>query len=111
MESQYDTNKASKAVLAVNNGIGTVLWAVGAINDELKGDGPDMDALGLLQDAPHGISVWEGHYVEHKDPFGTYTVPRGKFRPPTDTEWSKIQKNESPWQDGLFLAPELIRVN
>jgi len=106
--SQYDVTKASKAVLAVNEGEGVVLWSVGAINDEVKGDGPDADALGLFQNAPKGISIWEGHYVAHDDPFGTYTVPRGHFRAPTQMEWTKIQKGECPWLDGLFIDASRI---
>lgn len=108
MNSQYDPNKASKAVLAVNNGEGVVLWSVGAINDEVKGDGPNAEPLGLLQGAPRGISIWEGYYVEHKDPFGTYTVPRGGFREPTEVEWAKIHKGECPWLDALFLEPSRL---
>lgn len=110
--TKYDTKKPSRAVVALDGDQGVVLWAVGQINDEIKDDGHDADALGLIDDLvpATGIWVWEGFFKEQRDPFGTYTLPEGNFRAPTDAEWKAISRNESPWQDGLWYQSHLVRM-
>jgi hypothetical protein len=111
--SKYNTSKPSLAVVSVQDGFGVVLWSVGHINDEIALDGPDAEALGLLDDVSckTGIWVWEGHFRDVTDSYGTYPMPKGSFRPPTDAEWAHIRHNESPWHDGLWLQPHLLKVN
>jgi hypothetical protein len=112
-KKKYDSDKPSLAVVSVQGDSGVVLWSVGQINEEIEQDGPDVDALGLLDDVlrPTGIWVWGGRFREVTDEHGTYTMPKGAFREPTEAEWASIRRNESPWNDGLWLQPHLLRVN
>jgi len=73
-----------------------------------------------LDDAPEGISVWEGHAVGYPQGIdGDYPDPDpdlvGTFRAPTDAEWAAIRENKSPWPkepckkcegSGLFIGAE-----
>jgi hypothetical protein len=111
-ETKYNVTKPSRAVVALNDEEGVVLWAVGAINDEILDDGNDADALGLLdRDKPDmGVWIWEGTFALTTDPFGTYSLPKGTFRKPTDVEWARITLNECPWQDALWLQTHLLKM-
>jgi hypothetical protein len=111
--SKYNTSKPSLAVVSIQGKHGVVLWSAGQINDEIALDGHDVDGLGLLDEASceNGIWVWEGRFQDKTDSYGTYPVPKGMFRAPTDSEWFHIRRNESPWHDGLWLQPHLLRVN
>lgn len=94
----------SKAVVAnwdsSRNGI--VLWfsVDSLIASEIEQLSRGLDDLGL-DDAPNGISIWEGTYVWFP---GGYECPqdgtseaRGTFRAPTDEEWTAIREGRSPW--------------
>lgn len=90
-------------MIANRNGHGTVIWYDGpAIAQEIEEVGlHGLDDLGL-DDAPDGISIWEGNYFYSPGGFeypqeGDYD-PKGVFRPPTDEEWAAIRKGQSPWQ-------------
>lgn len=94
-------DEASKAVIASRGGHGAILWFRGsAIEHELDAVGGDLSDMGL-DDAPDGISIWEGTYVTIRgggEYDGDYdSEPSGKFRTPTDEEWVAIRENRSPW--------------
>lgn len=98
---EYDWSKPSLAVVASDgDGRGCVLWTAGPhVQSFLDEIGRGLDDIGL-DDAPDGISVWEGkiktyHYYE-----GDYDADlTGKFREPSDEEWQSIQRGECPWND------------
>lgn len=86
----------SKAVVANNKqGHGLVLWYVGdVITSEIE------EAGFCLDDAPEGISVWEGIGIWTPGPFeypddGDFELV-GEFRKPTDEEWAAIRAGECP---------------
>lgn len=96
----------SKGVIACDDhGNGCVLFAVGA---HLRFEMEEvvlhtLSDLGL-DDAPKGISVWEGHYVWQpgggEDPQGNGSMlPSGAFRAPTEEEWQAIQVGRCPWPE------------
>lgn len=93
-----------KAVIANNGRAGCVLWTVGAhIRFEMEECGfSQLGDLGL-DDAPDGISIWEGIYVWQSGgfeyPHDGEMYPAGKFRKPSKEEWDKIIKNECPWSN------------
>lgn len=66
-----------------------------------------LDDLGL-DDAPLGISVWEGTFKGgEKDHFnGDYhdVYPVGTFRAPTDDEWTAIRECRNP-----FASPDITK--
>ena len=108
----YDWKKPSRAVCACRNGIGQVLWYVGAhIACEIEEGCLDWDDLGL-DNAPDGISIWEGiyrfipEYTKYGQSEGGSTTPEGTFRPPTDTEWKAIRENRNPWDKRNWELPE-----
>lgn len=94
----------SRAVIA--NGskgcIGCVLWFVGEdLEYEISDVSSRLDDLGL-DDAPHGISIWEGRYVTRQvgnpyDGIEWESDAKGSFRAPTDDEWQAIREGRSPW--------------
>lgn len=97
--------KPSKGVIAcTDSGRGVVLWAVGAhLRYEIEELGfYHLGDLGL-DDAPVGISVWEGKYIwqpgsgEHPQDGEVY--PGGTFRAPTDAEWEAIRAGRCPWAE------------
>lgn len=97
-----DFSKPSRAVLANADGTGVVLWAVGVhIEEEISNAGRQLSDLGL-DDAPDGISVWEGVWngFERHTPDGSEydSEARGAFREPTEAEWESIRKGECPWE-------------
>lgn len=91
----YDPKKPSLGVVASDgNGNGLLLWYVGvdlALEVEEYGFRFLTD-LGL-DDAPAGVSVWEGKYVWDGDDAN----PKGRFRPPTEAEWVAIREGRMPW--------------
>jgi hypothetical protein len=97
--------KASLAVIANSNGHGTVLYTAGpALRFEMEeGSGcTRLDDLGM-DDAPNGISVWEG-FLEYQPgtwecPEDGYNLLRGKYRDLTEAEWEAIKSKKCPWDD------------
>lgn len=106
-EESDDWDLPSRAVVACDGtGNGVVLWTVGPhVAFEIKEAGLySLGDLGL-DDAPHGISVWEGVYVAPPAPAlqesagDEGTQPVGKFRAPTAGEWVAIKYGRCPWRD------------
>jgi hypothetical protein len=101
--SEEDFKKDSRAVCAMNDtGMGVVLWYGGAWIDteiNVSGQGTMLDDLGL-NDAPEGISIWEGRYVVTQ--MDTYyeeepdIQAQGKFRELTGAEWRALMFGENP---------------
>jgi hypothetical protein len=100
-EREWDPKKPSRGVIACGNDAGCVLYYVGAALANQFEDGLcQLDDLGL-DDAPEGISIWEGRGRWNRGPWdcpddGDYELV-GKFRPPTADEWAAIQRGECPW--------------
>ncbi|NJO18701.1 MAG: hypothetical protein HC877_24135 [Thioploca sp.] len=98
-------DEPSKGIIASNGaGQGCVLWAVGAhLRFELEEVGLTMLGDLGLDDAPLGISVWEGKYIwqpgnwEH--PLDGDMVPCGTFRSPTEEEWTAIRAGRCPLEE------------
>lgn len=94
----------SRAVIANHdNCTGLVLWhtADSYLDHEIDQLGSRrLDDLGL-DDAPHGISIWEGTYVwqpgGYECPEDGMSMPDGRFRSPTDDEWVAIRDGRNPW--------------
>lgn len=93
----------SRAVVANHDRrVGIVLWYTdhSRISMEIDAISGRLDDLGL-DDAPNGISIWEGDYVwrpgGYECPQDGYSDPVGKFRSPTDAEWQAIREGRSPW--------------
>jgi len=104
----YDWEKPSKAVVTHRNFHGCILWYAGAhISYEIEEGGlDDLGDLGL-DDAPDGISVWEGTYIEERmggwEEPNLVMMPKGEFRSPTAEEWQAIQENRCPWDKKDWL--------
>lgn len=99
---EWDREKKSLAVVASNGSHGAVIWYVGfSISMEVEEAGLDTLCDLGLDDAPVGISIWEGTYVWSPGPFEHPNDgdmwPSGSFRDPTDDEWQAIRKGECPW--------------
>ena len=98
----------SRAVIANGRSNGCVVWWTGAhLHNEIHEAGlSDLGDLGL-DDAPHGISVWEGyyHYTNSLGPEGVNeggeAIPQGVFRAPTAEEWAAIHENRTPWPKAI----------
>jgi len=107
---EYDWAKPSRAVVVQGMGGGCVLFTVGAHVDSMINEAgvSDLDNLGL-DDAPEGISIWEGGIksVHHNTPDANEHEwwLDGKFRDPTAEEWESIRKNKCPWNDEEWRAP------
>ena len=89
----------SLAVVACDgNGHGCVLFTVGPhIAAELEDVGRVLGDIGL-DDAPAGISVWQGRYISSRNYWGVVDGSlEGEFRNPTPAEWAEIQRNKNPW--------------
>lgn len=98
-------DRDSKAVVACDGrGNGCVLWTAGPhVRMEVEENGFEQLCDLGLDDAPLGISVWEGRYeyraTTHPDE-GCESDPVGKFRRPTDEEWRLIRDDGvCPWDD------------
>lgn len=95
----------SKGVIACDgHGNGVVLWAIGAhLRFEMEECG--LSCLGDLglDDAPEGISVWEGKYIWQSGGWECQQdgemYPKGSFRSPTDEEWQAIRAGSCPWKE------------
>jgi len=97
----------SKAVIAKDSTYnGIVIWYTGRDLEYM------IDSFGCmlheicLDDAPHGISIWEGYYViipirsagDDTD-CDIEPDPKGAFRKPTEEEWVAIRAGKSPWSE------------
>lgn len=91
-----------KAVVGCDgNGNGCVIWHVGsALDTEINDVGQDdLRELGL-DDAPQGISIWEGVGIWYPDEDGDGSMElKGEYRKPTDGEWVSIRNDKHPWQN------------
>jgi hypothetical protein len=62
----------------------------------------DLDLLGL-DDAPEGISIWEGEirtsHTNTPDANEYDSWLEGAFRSPTDEEWTAIREGRCPWDE------------
>lgn len=92
----------SKAVVACDGcGNGAILFYFGSgFESDIECGIADLGDFGL-DDAPLGISIWEGKHIWCP---GGYECPDdgdfsldGKFRNPTEKEWLEIKLNKSPW--------------
>ena len=95
-------SKPSLAVVANHGDAGCVLYTAGPhVASHLEQIGPRLDDL-WLDDAPRGITVWEGVYGPHRLPSmddvddGCELV--GTFRAPTSNEWDAIVRGSNPWR-------------
>lgn len=112
----YDFSKPSLAVVALGEDgqeLPCLLWTVGAhVRMEIEEAGLTFGELGLEPDEP-GIWIWEGVGVWSP---GGYECPDdgsielvGKFRKPTDEEWTAIRCGCCPWDDEQWKLPEQDR--
>lgn len=106
----WDFSKPSRAVVVCDGkGTGAVLWHVGGdLFLEIDAAGTALDDLGL-DDAPIGISVWEGRftYEERASSSGEPVedaVAEGTFRPPTGEEWKAIHEARPPWNPDEWMV-------
>lgn len=102
----YDWSKSSLAVVASTDGTGVVLWTAGPhVSSMIEDIGGGLEEIGL-DDAPDGISVWEGGiktvHINTPDCNEWESWLDGGFRSPTDEEWTAIRKNECPWDNQLW---------
>lgn len=104
-QRQREDDWPSKAVVACDaRGNGAVLWFVGeSLRNEIEEAGlRQLGDLGL-DDAPCGVSVWEGSYVwtpgPYEHPEDGDVSPAGCFRAPTDAEWAAIREGCNPWKE------------
>jgi hypothetical protein len=89
-----------RVVVACRDGVGCVLYATGEHWVWWhSGVGNYRLAPHGLDDAPDGISVWEGHIDSWgPDRNGEYDAePRGVYRTPTTEEWMAIIGGYSPF--------------
>jgi hypothetical protein len=97
-----EMRRDSKGLIACRGGQGVVLQFTGGdIESEiLEGGLSELGDLGL-DDAPEGLSIWEGRYVYDPRPSldGDYGdgQPSGKFRPLTPQEWAKLAEGKQLW--------------
>lgn len=110
--TNWNWNKASRAVVAQGQHKGCVVWFVGGhLSQEIEEAGLyALDELGL-DDAPKGISIWEGVYLwrEGWNPAGGYdeggdSSPKGSFRAPTKEEWRDIENGKAPWNEDDWMS-------
>lgn len=101
MSDEHDEPN-SRAVVANGDHGGVVLWRHGNhIDHAMELWAGDLTDVGL-DDAPQGVSVWEGYYTFHEPrgmegDYDTDAEAHGCFRVPTDAEWGAIRRGESPW--------------
>ncbi len=97
----WNKNKPSLVMIANNDhGDGCILFYVGAhISNEIEAVGSSQLCDYGLDDAPHGISVWEGKYKYFGDGEDTEAKPDGVFRSPTFEEWAALIANVNPWHE------------
>lgn len=104
----FDWSKPSKGVIANGAHGGCVLFFAGPHLYSMVSDAgiSDLDLLGL-DDAPEGISIWEGGiksvHINTPDCNEHDSWLDGSFRDPTDEEWAAIRRNECPWDEDAWL--------
>jgi hypothetical protein len=104
-----DFDRINRAVvLCDGEGNGVVTWYVGGnLEVEIEGVGRQIADLGL-DDAPEGVSIWEGRWCYQRTPESYVGAeewdawPEGSFRDPTDEEWESIRAKECPWDDSMY---------
>jgi hypothetical protein len=104
--------KPSKAVIANGNHGGCVLFYAGPVLEGMNDAGlMHLADLGL-DDAPHGISVWEGDlrttHTNTPDANEYDAILVGKFRAPTGAEWEAIHANRCPWEATDWDVPDAL---
>lgn len=89
------------ALIANNGGTGCILVSDGAAIEYSQENGCALDDNGL-DDAPDGLSIWEGrgHSWETNTDMGhEYDFElRGTFRDLTDREWALLRETGTPWE-------------
>lgn len=104
-EQEIEAWTTSAALIAMGPNTGAVLEYCGSgITLEISEAGLyALDELGL-DDAPLGLSIWEGEYVfepgyidGYEAPGEGQSLPKGKFRELTPEEWEKVRKREPLW--------------
>jgi hypothetical protein len=94
---------ADRALVACDgDGHGCVLQYVGAGLQYMLEEGAGRELVDLgFDDAPDGISVWEGRLATSEmwtDCGREYDCELvGTFRELTDDEWASLRRNECPW--------------
>jgi len=107
------SEKPSRALVACNErGHGAVVAWVGAdLYLEICEAGlSDLGDLGL-DDAPFGLSIWEGRYMTYRtgnplDGEDYDTEAKGAFRDLTDEEWAAVRGRRVPWDRDEWLIPD-----
>jgi hypothetical protein len=87
-------------------GAGVVVHAVGQVRELLEDGDSDLDAVGL-DDAPPGLTVWEGRIKSgraHLD--GPDTALVGTYRAPTAEEVVSLIQGMCPWDLSLWMTRE-----
>lgn len=99
----HDYDRLNRAVIVCYDGDGMVLDFVGGhLENETDGTSRILSDLGL-DNAPDGISIWEGYYVYSGDPYDGYdSEPSGDFRDPTGEEWEVIKQGGLPWDNAKY---------
>jgi hypothetical protein len=101
----------SRVLIAMGPKSGAVLEYQGSgITIEMEEAGLyGLDDLGL-DDAPSGLSIWEGDYVYepgyvdgYEAPGEGMSSPKGRFRQLTPEEWATVSEAKPLWPE---LAPE-----
>jgi hypothetical protein len=102
----------SRAVIAQGKRNGCVLYVTpGSYLEQECGDISDqLGDLGL-DDAPTGISIWEGTHKGggYNGHTGDYDdcYPVGTFRAPADDEWTAIREGRNPWGEETADEPDV----
>ena len=102
---EWAWDKPSKAVIVNGTSGGCVLYTAGPyLRMEIHEAGiHDIEDLGL-DDAPIGISIWEGSLTY--DGNGEPVAANGTFREPTEQEWMAIRAHQCPWDDNAWRVKE-----
>ena len=95
----------SKALIACNNGVGCVLYHTGAHIDAVFNETGTHCLADLgLDDAPDGLSVWEGKLhgrtIQTMDGTEYESELRGTFRDLTTAEWQGLRDGD-PFSEDL----------
>lgn len=107
-ERGWNTELRSRALVACDgDGHGCLVYWVGA---DLGFEVAEMGLCELadlgLDDAPRGLSIWEGRYVTNRvggyDSPDVETEPSGRFRPLTAAEWSEVSQGRAPWDEAAW---------
>lgn len=96
-----------RLVVACMNGHGCVLHWIGEQWEYWRdGCGTEELAAQGLDDAPDGLSIWEGKIVTWgPDHNGECDAePRGTFRELTPEEWNLLKAGGPPWDEALWLS-------